>query len=369
MSKKIDLSNSGPALAGWKTKFAAPKKIRLTDITADPALQHRVQVNPKTVEEYAEAMQEGAQFPAMRAVRDPEGNIWLYRGFTRLEAAKKVGLDTFPIELERGTRRDAWEKSLGENHDHGMRRTYEDLRKAIQDTFWDQDYGTEIRFAILDEDKRSWSFRKIAKLCKTNHHTVKKYWQEFHLPKITSRILDALQAHELDLASNEAHWLEKIAQEQNVPHHTVAKEWEAIKAERAAAEEARNIPQDEPEEAISGNIPTHQTTTVVSEDEPEEAIGGNIPTHQTTPVASEGVRDTTQKKEIALSPLADSSISSWPTEQMEPVSKDELYELLTNKASGLTPYRLIRPVSIQLVFAWPVEPFIINPDESVFLLL
>lgn len=368
MSKQIDLSNSGPTLAGWKAKFGPPKKkkIRLTEITADPALQHRVKVNEKTVEEYAEAMREGAQFPAMRAVQDSDGNIWLYRGFTRLEAAKKAGFETFPIELERGTRRDAWEKSLGENHDHGMRRTYQDLRQAIHDAFWDKDYGAEIRFAILDNDKQLWSFRKIAKLCKTNHHTVKKYWLQFHLPKVESQITDALRTHESDLFSNEAHWLQKIAQEQHVPRHIIAEQWALFAAE---AEAATVQPPDDQTTAVmeeAPDVPLNQTTTIMEEAAPQELAPG-VPPHQTTPVttAQDASPDATEKNKITQKP-AHRAISSWPTEQIEPVSKNELIEI-TNKTSGLA-YRLNRPVSIQVIFEGSDEPVVIKPHEAILLL-
>lgn len=127
------------------------KPLKISDITRDDNMQARVEVNPETVSEYAEEMKRGVKFDPIRVVHDGEHH-WVWDGFTRLKAVESLGLQTINADIETGTRRDAFLKSLGANATHGQRRTNDDKRRAVTR-------------ALQDEECKEWSLEKIAELC------------------------------------------------------------------------------------------------------------------------------------------------------------------------------------------------------------
>jgi len=64
--------------------------------------QSRVQINESTVSEYAEAIQNGAQFPPVTVFFDGT-NFWLADGFHRLLAHKRAGKPEILETREAGT--------------------------------------------------------------------------------------------------------------------------------------------------------------------------------------------------------------------------------------------------------------------------
>ena len=64
------------------------QKLEFSQIVAHADIQPRVEINLETVNEYAEEMRQGADFPPVVAFRDDHrGFYWLADGFHRLEAA------------------------------------------------------------------------------------------------------------------------------------------------------------------------------------------------------------------------------------------------------------------------------------------
>ena len=118
-------------------------------IRLDGGTQCRADSTEAMAEEYAEAMKEGAVFPAVTVFRDG-ADYWLADGFTRVEAARRVGLARISAEVREGTRRDAVLYAVGANATHGMRRTNADKRAAIA--------------RLLDDPEWSrWSDREIGR--------------------------------------------------------------------------------------------------------------------------------------------------------------------------------------------------------------
>lgn len=93
-------------------------------------LQNRNEIVQETIDEYAEAMQEGDKFPPLLVYFDGI-NYLLVDGFHRYHAHKKIGDTDIDCEVENATFRDAQIKAAGVNHDHGMRRTNADKWKAV----------------------------------------------------------------------------------------------------------------------------------------------------------------------------------------------------------------------------------------------
>ncbi|MGO6826928.1 hypothetical protein ACCS34_35575, partial [Rhizobium ruizarguesonis] len=81
--------------------------ILLSLIRHDPDLQMRAAgIDPAVVADYAEAMDDGAEFPAVILFFDGEG-YWPGDGFHRIEASRTLGRETINAEVRAGGKRDA----------------------------------------------------------------------------------------------------------------------------------------------------------------------------------------------------------------------------------------------------------------------
>lgn len=133
------------------------KKIPLSKITMDKELQPRQALTAEAVEEYAEAITDGASLPPCIIVSDGKTN-WLCDGFHRVNAAKKVGLKEIQCEVREGTRQDAMWIAAAANLRHGVRRTNSDKRRAV---------------AMAIAVRPDASLRDIAEHCAVTHEMVR----------------------------------------------------------------------------------------------------------------------------------------------------------------------------------------------------
>lgn len=125
--------------------------LEIPQITIDGGTQTRVRLNESAVAEYAETMREGGNLPPVTTFFD--GSVyWLADGFHRYHAHKSIGALKIEAEIINGTRRDAVLFSVGANAIHGLRRTNEDKRKAVETL-------------LNDEEWAKWSDREIARKC------------------------------------------------------------------------------------------------------------------------------------------------------------------------------------------------------------
>ncbi len=123
----------------------------LRSIRTDQAIQQREGIlNNAVVAEYAEAMQSGATFPAVVVFHDAETH-WLADGCHRVEAADEAGRKSIEAEIRAGTKRDAILFAVGANRDHGLRRTRDDVRRAISTLVTDTEWGSLSDRAIAEK--------------------------------------------------------------------------------------------------------------------------------------------------------------------------------------------------------------------------
>lgn len=135
-------------------------------IRTDGGTQMRAELNAATIDEYAQAMQTGALFPAIVVYHDGS-EYWLGDGFHRLAAHKRIFDDLIDCEVRSGTRRDAVLCAAGANAAHGLRRTNADKRRAVE--------------ALLrDEEWAAWSDREIARKCNVSADLVGDLRKEIH---------------------------------------------------------------------------------------------------------------------------------------------------------------------------------------------
>jgi hypothetical protein len=103
----------------------------LDQIREDTGTQSRAKIDNGVVDEYAQRMEVGDEFPPVDAFYDGTDYI-LADGFHRIRAARRIGLKGFACTVHRGTRHDALWFSLGCNATNGLRRTPADKKRAIE---------------------------------------------------------------------------------------------------------------------------------------------------------------------------------------------------------------------------------------------
>lgn len=149
----------------------------LTTITADERCQPRVRLEPSLVDEYAQAMTEGAAFPPLTVYQDGATH-WLADGFHRYHAARQAGIDTLDCTIHPGTLRDAILHAVGANDTHGMRRTNLDKRRAVETLLNDPEWS-------------QWSNYQIADRCAVSEGLVRSvrdiYVQNADTPRLATR--------------------------------------------------------------------------------------------------------------------------------------------------------------------------------------
>jgi len=115
------------------------KEIKITDIIAEVDVQSRVGLKNDFIDEYAEDLELGAEFPPVDVFYDGT-YYFLTDGFHRYEAYKKVGEESITANIHPGTRRDATLFSVGVNAKHGIRRTNADKQKAVRKLLGDDEW-------------------------------------------------------------------------------------------------------------------------------------------------------------------------------------------------------------------------------------
>ena len=138
-----------------------PVRLALDEITVDETVQARAQMlGEDVVDEYAAAMREGDDFPAL-VVFQQGGAYILADGFTRHAAAKRAGLTTFECVVNPGGLRDAVLYAVGANSCHGHPRSNADKHSAVLKL-------------LADDEWCGWSSHRIAQLCHVSHQLVLK---------------------------------------------------------------------------------------------------------------------------------------------------------------------------------------------------
>lgn len=136
--------------------------IKLLQLETD--VQSRVTITKSVVDEYANAMMVGVQFPPPDVFRSG-GKYYLSDGFHRVMATKKIRIGTMKVRIHDGGFRDAILFAVGANATHGIRRTNADKRKAVT--------------TLLTDNKwEAWSDCKIAEVCAVSQTFASKVRRE-----------------------------------------------------------------------------------------------------------------------------------------------------------------------------------------------
>jgi hypothetical protein len=130
--------------------------LELARLRIDGGTQSRAAIDGATVDDYTEALANGATLPPVTVFFDGVVH-WLADGFHRYHAYSKNGATAIDADVQNGTQSDARLFAYGANQSHGLRRTNADKRKVV--------VGMLTDFA-------DWSDNRIAKHVGVNHVTV-----------------------------------------------------------------------------------------------------------------------------------------------------------------------------------------------------
>ncbi len=129
-------------------------------IRTDGGTQPRLQLDSMAIHEYAESMADGSVFPPVVAFYDG-ADYWLADGFHRLHAAQQLGLADIAADVKQGTLQDAQWNSYSVNQAHGLRRSNEDKRRAVES-------------ALCHEYAKKYSDRELARHIGVTHPFIAK---------------------------------------------------------------------------------------------------------------------------------------------------------------------------------------------------
>ena len=135
--------------------------VSLDDLEFDTSLQARAAMDDAAVAEYAE-LYEGASGtlpPPVVFYCEERDRYYIGDGWHRIAAARRLRLKEIDMEIRDGGRAAAVEYAVGANRAHGVRRTPEDKRRAVE---------------IALKEWPDYSDRKIAELCGVSHPFVSK---------------------------------------------------------------------------------------------------------------------------------------------------------------------------------------------------
>ncbi|MCE9544287.1 MAG: ParB/RepB/Spo0J family partition protein [Planctomycetia bacterium] len=125
------------------------KRLLLADIRTEGGTQARAMLAMDTVAEYAEAIQGGAEFPPIVVFYDGV-TYWLADGFHRYHGHKQAGKTDIEVEVKQGCLRDAIFYAVSANHQHGLRRTNADKRRAVELILADKQWAEKSDHSIAE---------------------------------------------------------------------------------------------------------------------------------------------------------------------------------------------------------------------------
>jgi hypothetical protein len=140
--------------------------LNLSQIRIDGGTQPRVEISEDVLAEYAEQLREGVEFPPVTVFFDGAA-YWLADGFHRYHSHRRAGRETIVADIHDGGLREAILYSVGANTEHGLRRTNEDKRKAVETMLTNE-------IVSMDESGIPWNNCDIARRCRVSEFLVRR---------------------------------------------------------------------------------------------------------------------------------------------------------------------------------------------------
>ncbi len=155
--------------------------VDLSLIEIDESVQSRTGFDQQTLDEYIEAWNKGDKFPPVELYFDGT-TYWVGDGFHRIQSRLEANIRGNKIEaiVHSGSKRDAILHSVGANAKHGLRRTNEDKRHAVE-------------ILLRDPEWSQWSNREIARQADVSEFLVRstrKAIRDLNADELTERLVE-----------------------------------------------------------------------------------------------------------------------------------------------------------------------------------
>lgn len=109
-----------------------PKTVRIKDLVRDPRLQSRAKgLDDDHVADIIKSIENHEGIDPIKVCVDPNGK-YCYDGWHRIAAYERKGFVDIPAETESGGIEDAIERAASANQTHGLKRTNDDKRRAVE---------------------------------------------------------------------------------------------------------------------------------------------------------------------------------------------------------------------------------------------
>lgn len=202
--------------------------LKLDQVRADGGTQSRAELNMDAVRDYAEQMEDGAQFPPVIVFYDGD-TYWLADGFHRLQARRLGGMTNISADVRQGDRLAALRYSLGANYDNGLPRN-------------PRDYGRAYQCAVDNDLCKPDDTASVQKVLKCSRR-----WAQT-LTRQAREQIKAERDQKITALAAEGKTQREIAAEVGVPRETVR---DNLGRKRNSAETAKPTPQSEQETEMS----------------------------------------------------------------------------------------------------------------------
>lgn len=143
--------------------------LAVDNILASAATQVRKKLDKATIDEYTEALKNGAIFPPLVVFAEVDSERYILAdGFHRHHAYVNAEIDKCKVEVHEGSLHDALLWALGCNDEHGLRRTNADKRNAVE-------------VALKDPEISKLEMVQIADICRVDDRTVRRIRDDMDL--------------------------------------------------------------------------------------------------------------------------------------------------------------------------------------------
>lgn len=153
-----------------------PQRVPIHDILRDGSLQVRARVEPRVVRQYSEAMQAGAEFPAV-TLAHIDGSLYLVDGWHRVSAALANNQYLIWADVSEMTFDEARWYAAKANTEHGLPLKAKELREVFR---------AFIETNRHMQGQRLMPYREIAKRIGKGFSTIRN-WMKADYPRLFER--------------------------------------------------------------------------------------------------------------------------------------------------------------------------------------
>lgn len=132
MAKKVKAESNG-ATGDIVATWPVPETVRIDKLQVRRDFQARAEgIDGAVLGEYVEAIERGDTLPPVGVLRGEKGALFLWDGYHRVEAYKRLGRETISAMVEEGTVEEGTWRAAAANKANGLRRTNADKRRAVE---------------------------------------------------------------------------------------------------------------------------------------------------------------------------------------------------------------------------------------------